>query len=458
MIKLNNIIKNSFSFIAPKIKFFFPDRYFIIGAFIFIIFCWNATGTLAPYANTSKASLTCTSCDYLINVDHFNFLATFNLIDGKPKYTYENSVVLRRFLFPFLAYPFMKFLGFYYGGILASIIINFLVIFGFSVWIYRSVGKVAGLSTLLLLITMPGTFYWIGLPYSYTLIVPSTLVLYYLLSKISRTNRLISHVFYCLLIGLIFLAYDLWIFFLPALLMIFAFQNWKRIWIAFVCLLPTFIWNYTLSSVFNITFSNSNTDIYSGLIDAYLIFPQNHFDYSYFTSYLEKICTVLFSVGPKIFLYSNFIALPLLFLIGIVFNYFIKSHIHLLLIEKVILLSVVVVFLFINLTFKQPKGWNLSGDWIARLYQPVFVVYVAYLARTTSALTSYFLPKIKYIYFYLASLAIAFNIYIMFGIWIESNFTSKVYYFFYKHSTQTAQIEMIRKYGKKPIGFCNSFK
>jgi hypothetical protein len=121
-------------------------------------------------------------------------------------------------------------------------------------------------------------------------------------------------------------------------------------------------------------------------------------------------------------------------------------------------LSVLVVFLFINLTFKQPKGWNLSGDWIARLYQPVFVVYVAYLARTASALTNYFLPKIKYIYFYLASLAIAFNIYIMFGIWIESSFTSKVYYFFYKHSTQTAQIEMIRKYGKKPIGFCNRFK
>jgi hypothetical protein len=136
---------------------------------------WLCTGTLASYAVGLDIAIVWRPCGYLLNCDHGQFLASHLMLDGAPRATWEGSVVLRRTLYPLLAYPFAKVLGFEYGGILANFLLALAALIGFSEYIRRKVGNAGATAAALLIATYPGIHYWVGLPYSYAVIVPSSL-------------------------------------------------------------------------------------------------------------------------------------------------------------------------------------------------------------------------------------------------------------------------------------------
>src|SRR4051794_30922546 len=82
---------------------------------------WLSSGTLAPYANTVEKPKVLSPCRYLANPDHPHFEATFAMLDGQPRERWAFGVMLRRILFPLIAYGPMKMFGFLVGGFLTSL-------------------------------------------------------------------------------------------------------------------------------------------------------------------------------------------------------------------------------------------------------------------------------------------------------------------------------------------------
>ena len=70
-------------------------------------------GVNAPvsYAATDSHPLVLEPCHYLVNVDHYHYDSIFRMIGGDDE-TWSGSVVLRRLLFPVIAYPFVMALWF----------------------------------------------------------------------------------------------------------------------------------------------------------------------------------------------------------------------------------------------------------------------------------------------------------------------------------------------------------
>src|SRR5262249_4120488 len=136
--------------------------------------CWLSSGTMAPYAATLDPNIVRIQqpCEYLTNIDHAQFQATFWMLQGKPRGSWEGSVVLRRILYPILAFPLMTALGFETGGFVTNLILTLAVVLAFVLFVRHSIGEQAAIVAMWLLATYPGIAYWVGLPYSYVWIVP----------------------------------------------------------------------------------------------------------------------------------------------------------------------------------------------------------------------------------------------------------------------------------------------
>ena len=147
----------------------------ICGCFFVAGACWLSSGTMAPYASTLPRPLIIKPCNYLVNTDQPHFEATYLMLQGRPAEEWKYSVVLRRTLYPVLAYPLMRMWGFLAGGVITSILLQVFAFAGFAIWCRRRIGKRAGWLAIPLLATYPGIYYWAGLPYSYASIVPATL-------------------------------------------------------------------------------------------------------------------------------------------------------------------------------------------------------------------------------------------------------------------------------------------
>src|SRR4029077_9369055 len=98
-------------------------RAHVIGASALLALAiWLSSGTMTPYASTFFRPIVSSPCGYLYNVDHPQHEATFRMLDGQPPERWRGSLVLRRLLFPVVAYPFMKAAGFEVGGFIASVL------------------------------------------------------------------------------------------------------------------------------------------------------------------------------------------------------------------------------------------------------------------------------------------------------------------------------------------------
>src|SRR5207249_2085078 len=112
--------------------------------------------------------------------------------------------------------------------------------------------------------TYPGLYYWGGLPYCYAAIVPATLTATIIVRELETTASAAAVAILALLLGVLFLAYDLMPFFAPAAVLVMLGRR-KFAWAAValpLMLLPGIVNKQLLVHWAGVDFSNENTRFY----------------------------------------------------------------------------------------------------------------------------------------------------------------------------------------------------
>ncbi|HEY4590427.1 MAG TPA: hypothetical protein VII86_14465 [Thermoanaerobaculia bacterium] len=411
---------------------------------------WVNTGTLAPYGATLPKPYVWGPCSYLMNIDHFHFKATFLMLDGAPRDQWGFSVVLRRILYPLLAYPFMKVWGFEGGGL----IVNVLLALGSLALFWRALRRRLGTepppALLVLLATYPGWFYWTGTPYSYAIIVPASLLCMALLWRVETLTTGREALLAGLGLGVLFTGYDLLPFFGAAAVLLLL---WRRLWapcaaLAAAMLLPAVATSVLLWQIYRVPFRNNNTEAYFQVLKSYF----SPIDLHAWWALLRQ-----FSYAVKSnYLYSNFLFLPLLFLAVLIASWWLPRDARILRPAEVsLLIAVVLLFLFNNLAPPYP-GWPLRGSWVPRLYQPAMAAMVPVLAYFFARAA--LLPRPLRLGAWAAlGLAIALQAWVVFApVLGDARLSGYIYWRFYEHATRPLYAENLARYGARPVGFCAS--
>ncbi|HSF43802.1 MAG TPA: hypothetical protein VLT87_28680 [Thermoanaerobaculia bacterium] len=419
---------------------------------VLILGVWASSGTLAPYAATLAKPYAWEPCDYLLNIDHNHFKAVFLMLDGAPRDQWEYSVVLRRVLHPLLAYPFMKVLGFGAGGIVANILLALGSVVVFWRALQARYGGQVPVAVLWLLATSPGIFYWAGLPYSYAVIVPASLLSLVLLWKVETVTGWRPALLCGLGLGVLFTGYDLLPFFGAAGVLLLLS---RRLWapgavFAVATTVPTALVAVALRTILEVPFESSNTHAYGNIVGSYLSLGSLTDEG---LSTWGRLLAKLPGIALDVYLYSNFLFLPLLFLLGLLAARWLPSGTRIPRAEVCVLIAAVLLFLFTNLAPPYP-GWQLRGSWLARLYQPVFGVMISTLAGLFSRAD--LLPRrFRGPLWGALALTIAADLWIVFGpVLGTTRLSQTVYHRFYRHDKPTAYEETLAAYGRRPLGLC----
>jgi hypothetical protein len=411
---------------------------------------WVNTGTLAPYGATLAKPFVWGPCNYLLNIDHNHFKATFLMLDGAPREQWEFSVVLRRVLYPLLAYPFMKLWGFGGGGLAANVLLAAGSLGLFWRALRRRLGTEPPLALLALLATYPGWVYWAGLPYSYAIIVPASLLCMAILWRVETLTSSREALLAGLGLGVLFTGYDLLPFFGAAAVLLLL---WRRLWapcaaLAAAMLLPTVATAALLWRIFRVPFRNANTEAYFAVLKSYLPPIDLHAWWALLRQFPQA--------AASNYLYSNFLFLPLLFLAVLIASRRLPRDSRVLRpAEAALLAAVVLLFLFNNLA-PPYAGWPLRGAWVARLYQPAVAAMIPVLAYFFARAA--LLPRPLRLGAWTAlGLAVALQAWVVFApVLGAARLSGYLYWRFYQHAPRPFYAENLERYGARPVGFCAS--
>jgi hypothetical protein len=150
----------------------------------------------------------------------------------------------------------------------------------------------------------------------------------------------------------------------------------------------------------------------------------------------------------QVFLFSNMVFLPVLFLTCVV-----ATHVRPTLVEGALLIAIGLVFAFNNLAPPYPQTYQMRGDYIPRIYQPVGIALLVYCCRVVSLLGTLERPKAVLVQTMLA-LTIAANLTITFGPVARIPWAGHVYQRFYFHAMPESMDTNLARHGRRPIGFC----
>jgi hypothetical protein len=401
-----------------------------------------STGTMAPYAATDSHPPVIEPCHYLVNVDHYHFESVYRMIGGGDE-SWSGSVVLRRLLFPLIAYPLVMAAGLLVGGLIASIVVNVVAGIAFAIFVRRRIGLNAAVTTLWLLATYPGITYWAGLPYSYVAIVPGSLFGLILLHRLDERSALADTARAAFLLGVIFTAYDLFLFFGPAMIAILAVRGrWRAIVPAVLAVALPSALVAALFRIIEVPIMNSNTEVYAAVASSYL--DSGRYNWQWVRS-LIGLPLILISNA----IYGNLMFLPLLALAGSIVLWK-RGVVILALPEKALLFAGLGLFLFTNAA-PPYYGWQMRGEWVARLYQPLVVVLLMIVARVAHA---HHVRAVRYWHpaFVFSALL---NASVAFGPVLMNPLAGFVYHKFYIHSPPESLLINMRRYGRRPLGFCD---
>jgi hypothetical protein len=412
---------------------------------VFLAGLYCNTGTLAPYANTYPPYVE-KATGYLFSTDHEHFRVLFDFVDGKSRAVWDHAILLRRILYPVLAWPFMKLGGFEAGGVVFSLLANVAVFIFAAFELRRHLGERGATFAMWLLALYPGAAYWGGLPYPYALIFPASLLLMLLLIRLSKAEGRAT-IWISLAMGALYLSYDLTAFFLPATLLTMA---WRRrfaagLLSAAVQLLPVALWMLALVVVFEQPLGNRNTVIYSVVAGSYL----HPGDLGAWWALLSKVP----DVAGSVYFGANFLFLPALFLVILAVNPT-SSRVRFEPEEAALLVTGLALFCFCNLA-PPYEGWSMRGTWIARLYQPVFPALVIFAARWWSGLPALGRGMRAVVCGSLVAAASG-NALIVFGPILNNplKVSETAFYSFYNHFGDHGIYEqLLREYGRRPLGF-----
>jgi hypothetical protein len=422
-------------------------RWHLAGATLFFLgglYC--NTGTLTPYAITTFPHVA-KGTGYLYNPDHVHFRALSDFVEGRESSRWDGAILLRRILFPVLAWPFTQVAGFEVGGTLASLALNVGALLWCAHLLRRRIGERGAVFALWLLAFYPGAAYWAGLPYPYALISPLSLLLLIGLHDLvgASGRRLVG---LSLAMGGAYLAYDFTAFFLPATLLLLC---WHRRFGAalvacFVQVLPLAAWVLILARVFDQPLGNSNTATYQTILTAY--------SQSMSPGQLWGQLASLPETGLTVFFGANFLFLPGLFLLLVAINP-LTSRVRLATAETALLLAVLAIFLFNHLA-PPYGGWQMRGTWISRIYQPMFPVFILFAARWWQHLPPLQRPAQVLLGTALTAVMVG-NALIVFGPILNNplRVSETAYYRFYNHNENhwVYAEHCLRHFGRHPLGF-----
>lgn len=406
---------------------------------------WFSSGTLAPYAATLRRPTVIGPCQYLFNIDHPHFVATFRFLQGADRAEWEWSVVLRRILYPILAFPFMTLWGFEVGGFITNVLLHVLAVLYFASYLGRAIGDQARTAALVLLSTYPGIAYWVGMPYSYAAIVPAMLVATVVLCKIDRAVAPATILGCSAVLGFISLAYDLLAYLAPATALLLVL---RRKWLLVAAVLaimalPVVVCTLVLSTVFSVAPGNANTNIYGTVIASYL----NGTTAAGWWQLVRDIPGLLWHN----WLYSNFIFLPALFVALLPVAWWMGVSIGR--VEATVLCTALFLFLFNNLA-PPYQGWQVRGTFIPRLYQPTFAVLILFCCRTAQAAARVLWPR-RVVAALIVGAAVG-NAAVTFGPALGLHLARHAYYNFYRHGPPKALKRNLERFGRRPLGICRT--
>jgi hypothetical protein len=430
---------------APALQPGLRWRWHVAGATLFFLgglYC--NTGTLTPYAITTFPHVAKGS-GYLYNPDHVHFRALSDFAQGDDRSRWDGAIMLRRILFPVLAWPFIKLAGFEVGGTVASLMLNAAAFLWCAHLLRRRIGERGTLFSLWLFALYPGTAYWAGLPYPYALICPLSLLLLIGLQDLPDA-RGAKFILLSLAMGVAYLAYDFTAFFVPAAFVLLCWhRRFGAAMLSGLCqLLPIAAWTLILTKVFHQSLDNSNTAAYHAILAAYSQ-----------ASSIAHLVTQLVSLPEtlmEVFFGANFLFLPGLFLMLLAVNP-LTSRVRLSHSEVVLLLVALGLFLFNHLA-PPYGGWQMRGAWISRLYQPVFPVFILFAGRWWGQL-----PPLRRAAHFTLGLALAGfsmgNALILFGPILNNPWrvSEIAFYRFYNHNDRWFYERSLEQYGRRPLGF-----
>jgi hypothetical protein len=429
--------------LPPQIR-----KWFWISVALMGVQMYLNTGTLSAYAATMNNPAMYDG--YIVNLDWPQYVANYKFITGADPSQWAGGYVLRRVLLYLVGYPFLKLFGFYTGSMITIFLCIFISYFFFIKFVGKEFGNAGAGIAMALLCTYTGIMYWIGSPFVHNLIVPLCLWIYLLLYKMQR-NGLRFNYLALAIIGILFTGYDLLPLFAPGILVLillnrnFAFTQ-RLLLIVFALLMfvgpPLLVrwWIHTRAENFPL---GGNDNSYTIIINSYLHVLNS------IPAWWERTKLVPATL-MRCFLHGNFYGLPLLFIVLWTYGRWVLKF-KLNRIENTILYSILFLFLFNNMAPPYEGEWQMWGDWLARLYQPLFIVMVMYVVRLGAHV--YVVRGSKLLFSSALALTVVFNILVNTGGLYASPLTSRVYGNFYKHGAGDSYLKNIRYFGARPLGF-----
>jgi hypothetical protein len=410
---------------------------------LMLLAIWLSSGTMYPFASTWAFPIVSKSCGYLFNQDTPQYRAAFDMLDGAPRAAWEWSITLRRILYPLVAFPFMKVAGFVVGGFIASALINVGALIALARFLRRRWGDRAAIAGTWLLAVYPGVTYWGALPFANATIVPVSCGLFMLLTRLDEREDLRWIVGNTLAMGVLFTAYDLLPYFgVAALIVLARRRRWRAMPIAAICLAsgPLLVW-FVLTRLVQLPWANSNTDKYGIMLGAYL-HPGD------VGAWIRSLAGFPRVVG-QVFLFSNMVFLPLLFLLVVL-----VVRARLSAVEGALFMAIALVFLFNNLGPPHPESAQMRGEYIPRIYQPLVVVLIVYCARAIGAAGALERSKATFVAVALGATLLA-NLSVAFGPIAHVPWAGSIYQRFYLHAYLDSMDTNLALYGRRPLGFCS---
>jgi hypothetical protein len=368
------------------------------------------------------------------------------MLANAPRAQWAVGSMLRRVLYPVLAYPLVQFLGYDLGGVVANFLLALAAVAGFLAYARRKYGPRPALTAGWLLATYPGFTYWGGSPYFYAIIVPACLVLLVIVLEVSEEERLGRVLVLALAGGILFNGYDLMIFFVPASALVLAVRRRPAL---LAVALVGFVTPYILVQVvlwrhYQVPWASENTGVYSNLLRTYLDWRT------------AKGWGAILRDAPRIFLVdffaSNFIFLPLLFVALLL-----GTRRPIGLVASSILLASLALFLVNELAPPYTWRWQIRGTWVARLYEPVFCAFLLYVLQVEKWRWTDEVHRPRWVGAAIA-LCVAANAAVVFGPILPvrplTSFAGSVYWAFYRHSADGSLLANVEQHGRRPLGFC----
>ena len=420
---------------------------FILVFFVFALLAWLSSGTLSMNA-ISCIKPYISDCGYLLTIDQNYHFSLYRYLQGAENIS---PLFLRRILYPTLTFPLTAYFqklhisNFYiYAGFITNLFVYLITFIFLYRYIFKKFSMKAANYTLLFLASFPPVHYYSGIPYFRNIIVPATLAIFLFLFLINKSLKQNSEKNWqigilSLLIGILYLGYDLYLFFFPASLFIaLRYKKIKALFIiSFFSSLPLFFWLFSLKlQGYNLI--NGNSAVYKKTLFAY-------FNLKNYENYFATILNFPISLFQNFF-YCSYIFLPLLFLYCL-FKYRKKLDFS----SISILLSAFLFFAFVNLAPDFKAQFVMKGDWIARLYNPIFVIFLFYSVKCFNSTKS----KKERIPFYLV---IFFNTIIVLSPVLNFNSGNYIHTLFYKQTKMRhfAIKDNLDLWGRRPLGFCLS--